>query len=221
MAVFRRPSILKIVRAAGIAGFIFCVVLSGWAAKNFVMPTARAATAYPAHDNHPTEAVTVALDPYDSPEKDKIFTVHYRDIGFIPIFVVITNNGDQPVSLIGMSPTLVTSDRTKIMPASEEDVFRRLSRPSANVNRPFPWPKTVKGGVSKQAREELDDARFQAKAIEPHGTQAGFMFFDVSGISDPLAGAHFYLTGVRNAKGNELMYFDVPLDNYLNPPPHN
>jgi hypothetical protein len=33
----------------------------------------------------------------------------------------------------------------------------------------------------------------------------------VSGISDPLAGSHLYLTGVRDAKGDEVMYFDVPM----------
>jgi hypothetical protein len=207
---------LKTLWGISVAAIVFCAVSSCWAAKNFVMPVAQAAQTYPAHDFHPNESVTIALDPYDSPEKDKIFSIHYRELGFMPIFVVITNNGNQPISLMNMSPTLVTSDHTKIMPASKEDIFRRLSRPSASVGRPFPWPKGVKGGVSKEAREEMDDSRFEAEAVEPHGTQAGFMFFDVSGISDPLAGAHFYVTGVRDANGRELMYFDVPLNNYLN-----
>ncbi len=44
------------------------------------------------------------------------------------------------------------------------------------------------------------------------------MFFDVSGISTPLAGASFYLTGVLDAKGNELMYFEIPLEKYLTAP---
>jgi hypothetical protein len=44
------------------------------------------------------------------------------------------------------------------------------------------------------------------------------MFFDVSDIANPLAGAHFYLTRVRDAKGNELMYFEVPLEKYLSAP---
>jgi hypothetical protein len=46
------------------------------------------------------------------------------------------------------------------------------------------------------------------------------MFFDVSGISTPLAGANFYLTGVRDSKGNELMYFEIPLEKYLSAPSH-
>jgi hypothetical protein len=51
--------------------------------------------------------------------------------------------------------------------------------------------------------------------VEPHATQAGFLFFDVEGISEALAGAHLYLTGLRNSEGGELMFFDIPLDNYV------
>jgi hypothetical protein len=40
----------------------------------------------------------------------------------------------------------------------------------------------------------------------------------VEDISAPLAGAHIYVTGVNDAKGTELMYFEVPLEKYLNPP---
>jgi len=61
---------------------------------------------------------------------------------------------------------------------------------------------------------------FNAKAVEPHSTQSGFLFFDVSGLSAPLPGAHFYLTGVRDAKGTELMYFEIPFEKYLTAPSH-
>jgi hypothetical protein len=189
------------------------------AGKEFIMPTPRPAGAYPAHDAHPTESVAIALDPYDMADKASIFSVHYSDLGFLPIFVVVTNDGDRPLQLAGMKAQLVTVDRTKIDPASEDDIDRRLSRPSANTKRyPLPFPTKVKGGVSKQAREEIQNAQFAAKAVEPRSTQAGFLFFDVSGISTPLAGAHLYLTGVRDAKGNELMYFEIALEKYLSAP---
>jgi hypothetical protein len=184
------------------------------------MPAAQPAKTYPAHDEHPSEAVTLALDPYDMPDKASIFSVHYSDVGFIPLFLVITNDGDQPVSLAGMKAELVTVNRTKIPPATEDDIYRRIARPTGNISpNPLPWPKKAKGAVSKDAMDEIQNAQFAARAVEPHGTQSGFMFFDVSGISTPLAGAHFYLTGVRDAKGNELMYFEVPLEKYLSAPP--
>ena len=134
--------------------------------------------------------------------------------------MAVTNDGDQPVQLAGMKAQLVTASRTKLSPASDDDITRRLARPSASTNRyPIPFPsKKVKGGVSKQATQEIQNAQFVAQAVEAHSTQYGFLFFDVSGISVPLAGAHFYLTGVRDAKGNELMYFEVPLEKYLSAP---
>jgi len=185
------------------------------------MPAALPAKSYPAHDEHPAEAVTLGLDPYDMADKASIFSVRYSDVGLVPIFVVITNDGDQPVALSGMKAELVTVNRTKIPPATQDDIYRRIARPAGNVSttpNPLPWPKKVKGSISKDAMDEIQNAQFVAKPVEPHSTQSGFMFFDVSDISNPLAGAHFYLTGVRNAKGNELMYFEVALENYLSAP---
>jgi hypothetical protein len=182
------------------------------------MPAAQPARTYPAHDQHSNEGVTVALDPYDGSEKARIFSVHYNEIGMLPVMMIVTNDGDQPISLTSMKATLVTANRTKLFPAVPDDLYRRLSHPSARTtNYPLPFPtKKVKGGVGKEAKEEILDAQFGAKAVEPHSSQAGFLFFDIQGISAPLAGAHFYLTGVRNAQGNELMYFDIPLGNYGN-----
>jgi hypothetical protein len=207
--------------AVAVAAVVLAPLLS-WAAKDFVMPQAQPAKTYPAHDEHPLESVAVAVDPYDLAEKTNIFSVKYSEIGFLPIFVVVTNDSNQPVQLAGMKAQLVTVNRAKLSPAGQEDIARRLARPSANTNRyPIPFPtKKVKGGLSKQASEEIQNAQFEAKAVEPHSSQSGFLFFDVSGISVPLAGAHFYLTGVRDVKGNELMYFEIPLEKYLSAPSH-
>jgi hypothetical protein len=196
---------------------IALVPLLGWAAKEFAMPQAELAQTYPAHDQHANEGVTVAVDPYDLADKAKIFSVQYSEIGFIPLFVVVTNDSNQPVELTGMKAQLVTVSRAKLSPATQEDIARRLTRPSANTNHyPIPFPtKKVKGGMSKQAVDEIQNSQFVAKAVEPHSSQSGFLFFDVSGISVPLAGAQFYLTGVRDSKGNELMYFEIPLEKYL------
>ncbi|HXW89767.1 MAG TPA: hypothetical protein VEK33_04405 [Terriglobales bacterium] len=189
------------------------------AAKHFVMPTAHPARSYPARDEHSNEGVTVALDPYDTGDKASIFTVHYSEVGFLPIFVVVSNDGDQPVSLAASKTELVTHDHSKISPATPDDIYRRIARPISTVApNPLPWPRKPKGSVSKEVQEEVENSQFAARAIEPHSAQSGFMFFDVAGIDAPLAGAHFYLTGVRDSKGGELMYFDVALENYLSAP---
>ena len=214
--MFRGASRIFVFLVVAIVAIAFAPLLC-LAAKEFVMPQAQPAKTYPAHDRHPLEAFTVAVDPYDLAEKTTIFSVHYSELGFLPIFVVVTNDGNQPVELAGMKAQLVTVNRTKLSPATQEDIARRLTRPSASTNRyPIPFPtKKVKGGLSKQAIEEIQNAQFVAKAVEAHSSQSGFLFFDVSGISVPLAGANFYLTGVRDAKGSELMYFEIPLEKYL------
>jgi hypothetical protein len=208
-------------RRAVVQGAVVLVTcLCVWASKEFVKPTAKPAISYPAHDAHKDEGVTVAVDPYDLVEKAQIFSVHWSQEGFLPVFLVITNDTDQPVALTGMQAEFITARRDKIPPANNDDLYRRLAHISAGGTNPLPLPipKKPKGALSKKTQQEIDEAQFDAKAVEPHSTQSGFLFFDVSGISAPLPGAHFYLTGVKNAKGTELMYFEVPLENYLTAP---
>jgi hypothetical protein len=212
MTMFRRLSL-------GVAA-IALFSLFAWAGKTFVMPTAKPAASYPAHDTHTNEQVTVGLDPYDTQGKANIFSVKYNEVGYLPMLVVVTNDGDEPVSLQGMRAELITSDRTKISPADEDDLYRRLAHPTKSTSTiPIPFPRTkIKGGMSSKALNEIQNSRFAARAVEPHSTQSGFMFFDVSGISSPLAGTHFYLSGLHNAQGNDLMYFEIALDKYLTAP---
>jgi hypothetical protein len=181
-------------------------------AKDFVKPVAKPASTYPLHENHTDEAVAAGVDPYDDQEKAQIFNVKWADEGFLPIFLVITNDGDQPVSLASMQAQLITGRREKINAASSDEIYRRLSHVNASGPKyPLPFPRTkVKGAVGKKALDEMDAAQFSAKAVEPHSTQSGFVFFDVTGISSPLAGARFYMSGLRNSKGADLFYFEIP-----------
>jgi len=181
------------------------------AAKDFVKPTARPAKTYPAHDDHGEEKVAIAADPYDTPDKAKLFSVNFHEHGFLPVFFIVTNDGDQPISIANVDVKLITANRSRITPASSEDIYRRLSNPQA-ATRPSPIPiprKNVKGAITQKERDEIESSTFAAKAVEPHTTQSGFFFFDIGDIS--LAGAHIDVTGVNDAKGTELMYFEIPL----------
>ncbi len=190
-----------------------------FARKEFVAPPVLPAREYPARDQHRAENVTAAADPYETGSKQNIFTVRYGDAGCLPIRLIISNDGDQPVALTDMKVQLVTGGRARLSPLDSDDLYRRLAKPQRNDQPsrfPLPVPRgKVKGGVKGETLREMDAARFAARAVEPHSTQAGFVFFDVEGISSPLSGSHLYLTGIRNAAGGELMYFDIPLDNYL------
>lgn len=198
--------------ALAVAAPVVCL-----AAKEFSMPKAQPALSFPAHDHHSNENVTVAVDPYDTPAKEGIFVVKYREHELLPLLLIITNDSDDPIQLADMKAELVTSAHTKLTPDNEDDIVRRISHPNASGTRyPIPFPtKKAKGGVNSKQMDEIQSALFRAKAVEPRSSQIGFLFFDVSDISNPLAGARFYLTGVRNSSGNDLMYFEVSLDKYL------
>lgn len=217
-----RTAVLSARSFVTLVAFVLLACLVAGAAKEFEMPAAQPARTYPAHDDHPTEKVVVAVDPYDVEDKASIFKVNYRNEGYLPVFFVITNEGEEPISLVGMKAQLNTKDRSKLFPATMDDLLRRLSHPSRNDRTntlPIPLPKKeVKGGVSRKTWDELEQAQFAAKAVEPHSTASGFLFFDVGGISHALAGANFYLMGVRDSKSNELMYFEIPLEKYLSAP---
>src|SRR5580698_3794660 len=128
---FPRPSVLALC-----AGLLLPAIL---AAKSFVKPVAKAASNYPAHDFHRDEKAAIAADPYDTPEKAKIFAVDFAAHGFLPIFFIVTNDGDQPISIANMHITLLTANDSKLTPITPEDLYRRLSNPQVST-RPAPIP---------------------------------------------------------------------------------
>ena len=40
-------------------------------------------------------------------------------------------------------------------------------------------------------------------------------FQELGRQQNPLAGANLYLSGIRNSKGTELIYFEIPMEKYL------
>src|SRR3984893_7157638 len=103
------------------------------ASKNFGKPVAQPAINYPAHDFHRDEKPAIAADPYDTAEKAKIFSVDFAAHGFLPIFFVVTNDGDQPISIAHMEVMLITAHHSKLTPISTDDLYRRLSNPQSST----------------------------------------------------------------------------------------
>jgi len=186
-----------------------------WAAKEFVPPKAANANTYPSKDSHPNEKVTAAVDVYNTAPKDDIFITHYNQEGILPVLLVISNDGEQPITLKDMRAQLVTARRTKLEALDVDDVFRRVAHIQGSSNPHPVGPIMLPGGTkNKKAQQQYDEimrAHFTAEAVEPHSTKSGFLFFDVEDVKQPVAGAHVYLTGVRGSDGNELMYFEIPL----------
>ena len=187
-----------------------------WAAKEFVMPKADNANTYPSRDSHPNEKVTAAIDVYNSPPKSDIFITHYAEEGILPVLLIVTNDGDQPLSLKDLRAQLVTSRRTKLEGLDVDDVFRRVAHIQGSSTSParvgpLPLPGGNKNKKAQQQYDEILRAHFAAQAVEPHTTKSGFLFFDVQDVKQAVAGSNIYLTGIRDNRGTELMYFEIPV----------
>ena len=162
------------------------------------------------------EKVTAAIDLYNTPPKSDIFITPYAEEGLLPVYLVITNDGDRPVALTRMRAQLVTSGRGKLEALTTDDVFRRVGHISASSTSPgrvgpIPLPGNNKNKKAQKEYSEILAANFAAEAVEPHTTKAGFLFFDVQNVKQPVQGSHIYLTGISDGKGNELMYFEIPV----------
>ncbi len=186
-----------------------------WAYKDFVPPHPENANTYASKDAHPNDKVTAALDLYNTSPKDQIFITPYAQDEILPVLLVITNDGDQPIAVNNMHAELVTAGRAKLESLDTDDVFRRVAHIQGDGTVPARvGPIPLSGNKNKKAQkqyEEIMAAHFAAEAVEPHTTRSGFLFFDIAGVKQPVAGAHLYLTGVRDAGGNELLYFDIPV----------
>jgi hypothetical protein len=198
------------------------LILAGWAKERvFSLPRAYHAKTYPAHDAHEDEKFSIAADPYDMPDKAaKVFTINFREEEMVPIHMIFTNDSDDAVSLADMHVKLITKNRVKIEPASTDDVYRRISKQTRRgderpIPLPVPVPRRIPRSISREAQDEVENSQFLAKAVEPRSTQAGFFIFDTQGIDNPLAGARLEITGIKRASGDELFYFEIPLEKYL------
>ena len=62
-------------------------------------PPVQPATSFAAVETHEDEKVAIAAEPYDTREKAAIFRVDYLSHGVMPIRLIVTNNGNRPISL--------------------------------------------------------------------------------------------------------------------------
>src|SRR5271155_2483775 len=189
-------------------------------AADHAAPPAGEATSYPAFDQHPAEQVTIAADPYNTPAKASIFRFKYLEYGFMPIRIIVTNNGDKPISLIDARINFITALGDKIPAAEPQDVERRIGsvkRPDSGYKLPGPLPRigNKSSTKNKDVEEDFKSLEYAAVAVEAHTTRAGFLFYDVQDLANPLAGAKLNLRMLRNSDGKELFYFEIPFDKYL------
>lgn len=207
-------------------------VVSAWVVVSLFLPLllpvraekaaspAGVATSYPAFDEHANEQVAIAADPYNTPDKASLFKFKYLQYGFMPIRIIVTNNGDKPISLNDARINFITAAGDKVPAAEPEDIERRIGgvkRPDSGYKLPGPLPRIGNKSGTKNKDVDADFKKFEYSAVtvDEHTTQAGFLFYDVEGLANPLVGAKLNLRMLRSADGKELFYFEIPFDKYL------
>lgn len=200
-------------------GAILTIVLTAWASDH-TPPPVQPATSFAAVEVHDQEKVAIAAEPYDTRQKESIFRVDYLAHGVMPVRLIVTNNGNRPISLRDARILFQTAGGDRIQAAEVEDVLRlmtRRDREGGKVPLPGPLPpiKLKPKGSVKEIQQDFDAFEYGALVVEPHTTRAGFLFYDVSQLDHPLQGAKLHLHKLRDADGNELFYFEIPFDKYL------
>jgi hypothetical protein len=178
------------------------------------------ATAFAAVEVHEDEKVAIAAEPCDTKEKQAIFRVDYLSHGVMPVRLIVTNNGDRPISLRDARILFLTAGGDKIQAAEPEDVERLMTRKEREGKKiPMPGPipsiKLKPKASNKDVELDFNTFEYQALVVEAHTTRAGYLFYDVSELDHPLKGAKLHLHKLRSADGSELFYFEIPFDKYL------
>lgn len=185
-------------------------------ASNHAPPPVQPATSFAAAEVHEDEKVAIAVEPYDTREKEAIFRGDYLSHGVMPIRVIITNYGDRPIRLLEARITFLTAAGVTIEVAEPADVERLMTRKERQGGEtPLPNLKPMPKAGRREIDADFDTFEFRALVVEPHTTRAGFLFYDVSGLDHPLEGAKLHLRTLRDADGTELFDFEIPFDKYL------
>jgi hypothetical protein len=190
------------------------------AANDHVPPPVQPATAFAAVEVHENEKVAIAAEPYDTRQKESIFRVDYLGHGVMPVRLIVTNNGDKPISLRDARILFQTKSGQRIQAAEPEDIERLMTRKEREGGRipmpgPIPTIKMKPKASNKDVEEDFNTFEYGALVVEAHTTRAGFLFYDVSQLDDPLKGSKLHLHALRDAEGHELFYFEIPFDKYV------
>ena len=177
-------------------------------------PPAKPATTYADADNHPAEHVSIAAEPFTG-SKAEFFHLNYPAYGIMPVRMIVTNDGDTPISLAQARIDFITAAGDKIPAAQIEDIERMINKPpNPGTKIPLgPIPITVGGkgkNKNKQIKADCDAYGYSSIAVEPHTTRAGFLFYDVSGVDHPLIGAKLEVREVQTSDGKQMFAFEVP-----------
>jgi hypothetical protein len=210
-----RPDLLLVV-----ASFLALTLSSPLSAEKSRKPTPPlSAQDYPMHDAHASEKVTIAAEPGDTKQTRPNTRLNYFDHDMMPIRIIVTNDSDLALTLDDARIHFIAGDNTVVPAATDDDLQRRMmtlgSAKGTKIPLPMPLPPiTVHHNVDKKVVDDENDFGFQTTTVKPHTTVAGYLFYDMQGLTLPvLKNATLELRKVRFAEGNKALdSFEIPLD---------
>jgi len=209
----------RIVFGLLVAGMAGAVPLANAADKK--ASPARPAGQYLAFDTHEKEHVTVAADPCADPKNCGFFRLPYIQHGFLPVRVVVTNDGDKALSLDDVRIQFISENKDVIPAATLEDINRRLfSRRSAQGTKipGLPYPVTIHHApVDKKVTQDDTDFGFPGTTVNAHSSLSGYLFYDIRELDDPaMRGAEIYVKEIKTMDSKQQLFaFTIPLDKWL------
>jgi hypothetical protein len=126
----------------------------------------------------------------------------------LPVWVRIENDSKRAVKIDGAVYTYIDLNKAKIeaTPAAEVKYAKAPERPNM-APRPLPIPR----GRAKNPLDafEIESRALAAKMLPPGESAQGFIYFQTG----HRGGATLFVTGFRDAaSGEDLFYFEIPLD---------
>jgi hypothetical protein len=200
---------------AGLGALLLGLAAGAVAADEVFKP--QTADRYPSKQSQAD--VTIAVRAYHTPERqeaafDKADPWKY---GVLPVLVVITNQGQAPISLANFQARFVQGRGEGVEPTSGDDLVyfnpkgaQPRDKPPFVRNIPgVSRPKVKKGPLAKP---EIMDRQFKAPVVAPGETASGFFYYFVGAESDPLKDSTIYMSGLKNMQtSQDLFYFEIPL----------
>jgi hypothetical protein len=172
--------------------------------------TFRAAPAASFEHHQTNEAVTIGVDPYQTPEKQKTAfgKLDLYQHGVLPVLVVVQNDGQQAIRLEGLKVEYLgpTGNHVDATPASEVRYLQGPGRPPV-----VPTGSPLPGKIKKNPLNawEVEGRAFAAKMLPAGQTASGFFYFQ-TGLQ---RGSKIYLSGLTEATtGKALFYYEIPLE---------
>jgi hypothetical protein len=177
------------------------------------------ARTYPFHQTQGN--VTIAVDPYETGEKIKsAFDVKGMEkLGIIPVNIIISNDGEDLVSVSGQDINLLDDKNRSIESIPTEEVVHSIlnrgkeSSAPGRTRSPLPLPRRdgMRGDAFEIETDFTNKALKEAR-VAPRTTASGFVFFRLPNKQMKLSGYKIYIPEVKNLKTKQnLLFFEIEI----------